>query len=389
MPANELSFEQLSTVLNAITAQATGAQSMAVTDTASFVTVAQTALKAGYDPLLNAISQVVSKTIFSTRPYSRKFGGIQVSNQRFGNITRKLNISDKDWENDARFELEDGKSVDMYKVNKPNILQTNFYGANVFERSITLFKDQLDSAFNSPDDFGQFITMVTTNSSDIIEQSHENLARATIANFIGGKYLGDTESCIHLLTEYNDVTGMNLTASTVYQPANFRPFIQWVYSRIASACSLMSERTQKYHINVTGKPINRHTPLNKQKVYLYAPAQFQTETMVMANTYHNNFLKLADNETVNFWQSVDEPNSINVEPIYLKADGTLQKGQATEINNIFGVIFDEEALGYTSVNQWSAPTPFNAKGGYSNIFYHFTDRYWNDFTENGILLLLD
>ena len=77
MSANELSFEQLSTVLNAITAQATGAKPMAVTDTASFITVAQTALKAGYDPLLNAISQVVSKTIFSTRPYSRKFGGIQ------------------------------------------------------------------------------------------------------------------------------------------------------------------------------------------------------------------------------------------------------------------------------------------------------------------------
>ena len=27
--------------------------------------------------------------------------------------------------------------------------------------------------------------------------------------------------------------------------------------------------------------------------------------------------------------------------------------------------------------------------GYSNIFWHFTDRYWNDFTENGIVLLLD
>ena len=57
-------------------------------------------------------------------------------------------------------------------------------------------------------------------------------------------------------------------------------------------------------------------------------------------------------------------------------------------DHVFGVIFDEEAAGFTEVNEWSASTPFNARGGYSNIFYHFTHRYWNDFTENHIVLLL-
>jgi hypothetical protein len=60
-----------------------------------------------------------------------------------------------------------------------------------------------------------------------------------------------------------------------------------------------------------------------------------------------------------------------------------------ETAGIFGVMFDEAALGYTLVNQWSAPTPFNARGGYSNIFWHETARYWNDFTENGVIFLLD
>jgi len=392
MAVNDLTFNQLSMVLNSIVQQATGQQVQQATNTAEFVSVAQTALKTGYDPVLQAISQVLSRTIFSIRPYTRKFGGLMVSNQQFGNIVRKLNIADKDWEEDSRFELTDQNSVDMYKVNKPSILQTNFYGANVFEKSLTIFKDQLDCAFSNPDEFGRFVSMTMTNASDMIEQAHENLARATLANFIGGKISGDTASVIHLLTEYNTITGLKppLTAETVYQPANFKPFMQWVYSRVASLSSLMTERTQKFHINVTGKEISRHTPVNKQKVYLYAPARYQTETMVLADVYHDNFLRMADNETVNFWQSIDKPDEINVQPVYLQADGTL-KSDDTPLNQkgIFGVMFDEEAAGYTVVNQWSAPTPFNSKGGYSNIFWHFTDRYWNDFTENGIVLLLD
>lgn len=390
MAANDLSFNQLSTVLNSIVAQATGKNQLAITNTSEFISVAQTALKTGYDPLLQSISQVLSRTIFSTRPYYRKFGGIQVDNQKWGNITRKLNISDKDWENDVRFELVDGESVDMYKVNKPNILQTNFYGANVYERSYTIFKDQLDCAFSGPDEFARFLSMVTGNCTDMIEQAHENLARATVANYIGGKVKGDADSCIHLLTEYNALTGLALTKENVYQPANYKPFIDWVYSRIATLTELMTERSQLFHTNITGKTINRHTPLQRQRVYLYAPARFNIESMSLANTYNYNFLKMAYNETVNYWQSIQSPSKINVKPSYLKADGTITTPEAAlEQDDIFGVIFDEEALGYTVMNQWSAATPFNAKGGYSNVFFHFTDRFWNDFTENGLVLLLD
>lgn len=390
MAANDLSFNQLSTVLNSIVAQATGKNPLAITNTSEFISVAQTALKTGYDPLLQSISQVLSRTIFSTRPYYRKFGGIQVDNQKWGNITRKLNISDKDWENDVRFELVDGESVDMYMVNKPNILQTNFYGANVYERSYTIFKDQLDCAFSGPDEFARFLSMVTGNCTDMIEQAHENLARATVANYIGGKVKGDADSCIHLLTEYNALTGLALTKENVYQPANYKPFIDWVYSRIATLTELMTERSQLFHTNITGKTINRHTPLQRQRVYLYAPARFNIESMSLANTYNYNFLKMAYNETVNYWQSIQSPSKINVKPSYLKADGTITTPEdVLEQDDIFGVIFDEEALGYTVMNQWSATTPFNAKGGYSNVFFHFTDRFWNDFTENGLVLLLD
>ena len=389
MAVNDLTFTQAATVLNSIVKQATGQTAQLPTNTAEFVTAAQTALKAGYDPVLNAISQVLSRTIFSIRPYNRKFAGLQVDNQKFGNITRKLNIADKDWEDDARFELVDGQSVDMFKVNKPNILQTNFYGANVYERSYTIFRDQLDNAFTGPEEFSRFLTMVTSNCSDMIEQAHENMARATLANFIGGK-VSATNSVIHLLTEYNTLTGLHLTATTVFEPANYKAFMQWVYARVAAISALMTERSIKFQINVTGKEISRHTPYDRQKVFLFSPTAYQIESQVLADTYHDNYLRYAYNERVNFWQSIDTPDTLNVIPTYMQADGTLTTPQAAvTVSKLFGCIIDEEAVGYTVVNTWSAPTPFNAKGGYSNVFFHFTDRFWNDFTEKGVILLLD
>ena len=392
MAVNDLTITDVGAILTSIAKQATGASTLSVNNTKDFITVAQTALKVGYDPLIASISQVLSKTIFSIRPYYRKFAGINVSNQQFGNITRKLNISDKDWETDERLPLTDAASVDMYKVIKPSILQTNFYGANKYQRHITIFKDQLDTAFSTPDEFGRFITMVMQNATDVIEQGHETLARSVIANFIGG-ILADEDNgtrTIHLLTEYNELTGQTLTAETVYQADNFGNFMKFVVARIKSLSAMFTERTQLYQTQVTDKPITRHTPYRNQKLYLFSPTQYLTETAVLSDLYNDQYMKLMDFERVNFWQNPNSPDALNVMPIYLKSDGTLTS-PAAAVNepHVFGVLFDDEALGYTVVNQWSATTPFNAAGGYSNVYYHFTDRYWNDFTEKGVVLLLD
>lgn len=392
MPANELNINQVSTILNAVVKQATGNTALATVDGNNFATVAQLPLKIGYDPVINAISQVLSSTIFSVRPYSRKFKGINVSSQKFGNITRKLNIADSDWTDDDRQKLTDGESIDMYVVKKPTVLQTNFYGANAFQRQTTIFKDQLDVAFSSQEEFGRFISMLMSNVSDMIEQGHETMARMCILNYVGGKLANEDEvnNRIHLLTEYNELTGLTLNEKDVYKPENFPSFMKFVVARIKAISNLMTERSKKFHTNVTGKEIMRHTPLSKQKVYLLAPQQYLMETSVLSDLFNDKYMKMTDLELVNFWQNIDKPSDIDIKPIYMDKNGALkQPASAIKEPHLFGVIFDEEALGYTTVNNWSAPTPFNARGGYHNIFWHYTDRYWNDFTENGVVLLLD
>ena len=73
----------------------------------------------------------------------------------------------------------------------------------------------------------------------------------------------------------------------------------------------------------------------------------------------------------------------------MDANGSIVEGDETTVDKLIGVIFDRDAVGYTTIHNWSATTPFNAKGGYWNAFHHFTERWYNDFTEKGLVLLLD
>jgi len=400
--ANDLSFNQLSTVLTAITNQATGVNNIKPLDTSSFVSVAQTALKTGYDPLTTAISQVLSKTIFSVRPYIRKFKGLNVSNQRYGNHVRKLLTIDKPFEDDDRLKLADGESIDQYKVNKPKVLQTNFYGANVYQKSVTIYKDQLDCAFSSPDEFASFISMVMQNASDMIEQAHEETARATINNLVSGIYKGETTTgaqavatanggrrAINLLTLYNQMNGSTLKVADVFKAVNFESFVKFAFSTINTIADLMTDRNTLFSSQLTDYTVIRHTPKDRMKFYLYTDLVNKINSEVYSSVFNPDFLKLVDFERVNFWQSALNPSQISTKPNILYKDGTVKAASETTISNLFGVLFDEEAAGYTTVNEWSQPSPFNARGGYYNQFWHFTDRYWNDFTENAVIFFIE
>jgi hypothetical protein len=403
MAINDLSFNQLSTVLTEITNQATGVKNAAPVDTSSFVSVAQTALKTGYDPLSTAISQVLSRTIFSVRPYTRKFKGLNVSNQRYGNHVRKLLTIDKPFEDDDRLKLVDGESIDQYKVNKPKVLQTNFYGANVYQKSTTIYKDQIDCALSSPDEFASFISMVTQNSSDMIEQAHEETARATIANLIGGIYAAevlDTSTdllaranggrrAINLLKLFNESTGRALKVVDVFKTENFESFVKFAFSTVNTIADLMTDRNSLFCSQLTDYKVLRHTPKERMKFYLYTDLVNKINSEVYSTVFNPDFLKVVDFEKVNYWQAALSPSSINVKRTMLKKDGTLSVGVQSKIDNVFGVLFDEDAAGYTTVNEWAQPSPFNARGGYYNQFWHFTDRYWNDFTENAVIFFIE
>lgn len=387
---NEMDFTQVSAILTEVAAQAQGTKQIAPVDTASFIAMATTTLNTGYDKVINAISQVLSRTIFSQRPYNRKLRGMKADAIRFGNHVRKITILDGDLENDDRQSLTDGESIDMQVVKKPKALQTNFYGIDVWQKHITIFKDQLDVAFNGPEEFGRFISMVYQNISDQIEKVHEETARAVLANMIAAKVKADAPNVFYLLDEYNAATGESLTADNYQDPDNYPNFSKWVFGFINTISDLMTERSAKFHMNITGKTIMRHTPKANQKMYIYSPEINQINARIFSSIFGPEFLKLVDFEKVNFWQNINDPRKVQVKPSYMDiSDGTvIEDSDAMTVDGIFGVLFDEEACGFTTVNTWSAAAPFNARGGYTNMYWHFSERPWSDLSENFVVFLL-
>lgn len=397
--ANDLTFHQLSTVLNAITAQATGSASLAVVDTSTFVTAGQEALKAGYDTLSTAISQVLSKTIFSIRPYSAKFKGLEMTEQQYGNITRKLSPVDKGFVDDVSIDptaIVDGGSVDPFVITKPLVQQENFYGMEVFKKPLTIYDWQLDQAFSGPDQFASFIAMMMQNASDMLEQARENTKRMTIVNLIGailGNYA--TNQNVKLVTAYNSYIGASpaLTwADIKANNATYQHFMRFAYAKIATVAALLTERSAKFHVSLTGKTIMRHTPYADQRLYMLGQERYDMEAQVLADAFHDNYLQYADVETVNFWQSINTPDTINVTPSYLATSGanagTIQKGSAVNKAGIFAVLMDRDAAGVVQMNE-RARTQYNARGEYTNYFFSVCQRYFNSFTENAVVFTLD
>ena len=407
MAVNSLTFEQISTVLNSLYQQATGRTALTAQTTGDFVSVAQATISAGNDAVMNAISNVLSRTIFSIRPYNAKFVGLEKSLDRWGAYMRKLSIADSDWADDTAYNYPvtydstqdpatgNGGTVDQWTIKKPDVLQTNFFGMSIYGDHISIMEDQLETAFKGPDELGSFLSLITTNLSNRLEVSRDTIARGLVSNLIASLVSENkTERVVHLLTEYNTLCGLTgddaLTSSTVYQPDNFAPFMKWVYSRISQISGLMTEHSEMFQTIVNSKHVLRNTPQPRQKIYMYAPARYQIDARVMADTYHDSYLKYADVETVNFWQSIKTPDTVKCKPTYTHTDGTAKTpGSAVTQANIFGVIFDEDAMGYALLDRRIVPTPVNASGLYRNLWVHCKQKVFMDNTEKAAVLLLD
>ena len=390
MAVNQMEITDVYQILNSLHTQATGKQSIAPTNTGEFVSMATTTLSVGVDIVYDQLMNIIAKTVFSSRPYNMKFKRLLADNLRWGGIIRKISMADKDALADRAFHnIVDGQSVDHYIVNKANVLEMRFYGSDVYQDMYTTFREQLVNAFSGPEQLGSFIAMVAQEMSNKWEQYLEELARGALDNFIGAKVSLDN-GVVHLLTEYNTATGNSLTRTDIWKAENVKPFFEWVKGHIDTLSRRMTERSGLYQVQVTGKYINRHTPYDKQKVYLSSDYLDIMNTTVLSEAFHNEELDYRDVLGVSYWQSINSPTSISVTPSIMGEDGTVTVSQEpVVVTDIFGVMFDEDAIAINIIDNIIVNTPLNARGLYYNTWLTSHTRYTNDLTEKGIVLLLD
>lgn len=400
----DFAIKQAATILNAVVAQQTGTSALAnINNLNDFISVAEVALKTGVDPVLNAVSQVWRNTVFAVRDYDIPLSTLRMTAQRYGNATRKLSPVAATMEDDEAYKypaaydstqtvpMGDGQTIDMFKIRKQKTLQTAFYGSLVYEQAYSIFREQFECAFHSPEELVRFMQMNVTERMNDRRSYEEAKARLLQANFIAALIdEADTTRVIHLLTEYNTATGLSLTATTVMQPANFVGFVRWVYARIKTIIGLMAHRSNAFQTNITGYNILRHTDARNVRVALYRPLMEQINSSVLSGLYHNDLMTLPTYEAVDFWQSIKSPQGINIKAVYTTTAGAVKQSTNNVTSSVVvGLIHDKDALGYSWINPTTAVTPLNAAGLYYNEFYHAHFSTLSDNTEKAVVLCLD
>lgn len=388
-----MSFEDAAAILTSLAQQATGQAVQAVTDLSSYISVGQQTLRTGYDPLNIGLSQMVNKTIFSFRPYRGALASLDRDSNEWGAITRKVNAINQPVESEGSYALTDGQhSPDMFDVRKPKLWQSNFYGFDVWADHVSVTRKQLKNAVLNPAEMGRLMDLILGTKANEMEISRVAFRRATLANMIAAIVaLNNPVQIRHLLTEYNTATGLSLTAITVMQPANYAPFIRWAYAQIAKVSDLLEEPNATYHLNPSAGTILRHTPKADQRLYVYSGALHDIDAQVLATTFNDERVKLpAVTESVNFWQSPDSPQEINIIPAYIDATGAVVANPtAQNVEAIFAVLLDRDAVGVNFYDQDVNVSPYEVAGQYYNYWYHDGHRYYNDVTENAVVFLMD
>lgn len=393
--ANTLTIDQASTLFNAILAQSKGGAVLATVNTKDFVTLAQHAINVvGYDDLLTAMSKVISRSIFSVRPYTRKLQFLQNDTVEFGAFDRKLSAIDPVLRDNDALKVINGQSIDPYLVEKPQVYQANFYGAETFEVLQTIYKQQLKPALLNEGEWAQYLTMVLTAMQNVVEKTYEDTARMTVVNLIAGTMsTGVASQQVHLLTEYNSLTGQSLTLAQAMAPAAFPDFARWIFSRITSLSKALREYSYLYHVNPTaatpiGGNISRHSDTDEQRLVLYEPFFQRVASNVLSVSFNDRYLQLLPYEGVTFWQNPLNPQSIDVDAGYVDSAGAVQHA-AVSSNVVLGILFDQDAAGTVLLQDDSYTSPFNIRGEYWNVVTKGIKRYYNDNTENAVVLLLD
>lgn len=393
--ANTLTPVDVYALFNEIVSQATGRSDLKAVDSSSFQTVGEIVLRTGTENILNSVSTVLSRTIFSVRPYRAKLSSLAVSESRWGGQVRKIVTmydeaeKTEDWNTDSNpTQLDDGVAVDMYKIRKPKVLQLNFYGTKLLQKHITRFRDQLSLAFSDEREFLAFIDSVMIEFFNEVELLNETKSRLALISHIAGM-VNMGIGVIDLVSEYNTKYGTTYTRAELLS-SQLPSFMKFAASTIKIYSMRLTDMTTNYHANLDGQPkIMRHTPKERQKMIMYNPVYVEAESEVYSSLFNPQYLEIGDFEGVNYWQSQDEPTQIKIKPNILDTTtGASKDGVETTIPYCLGILFDEEALGVLPQFDYASSTPFNSAGGYWNMYMHWRFNVYSDYTENAVVFVL-
>ena len=412
-------------IMTALARQATGQTAIASVTLGNYVSVGETVMATGLENVFNALSVVIGRTLMGVRPYNAKLNKINaISTAGYTNRLRKISFYSKDPKNSGYFNtdlftnLADGftagqnessgtpqSTKSQFEQCQALPLEFSFGGSVTWQHGITYYKKQIAAAFRDPMEMAQFVAGIMTEHGNDIEQTKEAFNRLIILNRILEVYLYNAQSwttgqVVNLTTAYNTFFGTNYTSAQL-RTTYAKSFLEFMTATINQVSDFMTERTTARHLPMT-KSVNgvaysvlRHTPKNRQVLYLYQPLFRFAETLVLPELFNEKRLNIETQyEPVDFWQSnttdAARPTVKGNPAYYDKVTGKqLVSADTITLDYVVGMLTDEDAMMVDYQLEDADTSPMEARKGYRTTWLTISKNAISDPTENTVIFIMD
>lgn len=415
-------------IINEMVRQGTGQKALAATDISSFVSAGETLLASGTENVMNTLSLVIGRTFVATRPYKAKFSKVNAINtDAYTNRLRKISYYNRDAKASGYFNTDlyknlantftNGQNIagtpptpqstkSMWEQETPAVAEFNFAGSTVWDVQLTKYEKQIRAAFRGPQELADFVNGIITEKANDIESEKEAWNRMAVVSKIASVYDYATnegvmtESAINLTSAFNTYYNISPAYTTQELLSTYlKDFLPFMVATIKEYMDYLTERSARFHLPMTKTidgvqySILRHTPKDRQRLYLYEPLFRKAEALVLPEIFHDNMLDIEKQyEGVNFWQSNESeatrPSISLTTALYDVNTGAQKQGAAVSLDYVVGMLTDEDALMTDFQMDDVYTTPVEARKGYRNTWWHFSKNIINDPTENCIIFYM-
>ena len=376
-----MKVKQIYSIVNDITGEILGKTDLVKEDLSNIVDVGKEIFDStSVDNYVRTLVDRVGKVIFVSRPYSGNTPSVLMDSWDYGAVVEKISCELPEAVENKSWDLQDGQDYSPNVFYKPEISAKFFNNKMTFEIDMSFTERQIKSSFASASEINSFLSMIYNAVEKSFTVKIDGLIQRTINNMIAETLANDTTGikAVNLLKMYNEKFGTTLKAKDSITNKEFIRFASMTMGLYIDRLSRISTL-----FNIGGK--DRFTSNDMLHVIMLSDFKASANSYLQSDTFHNEFTKLPNAETVPYWQGSGSDFSFEkVSAINVNTSG----GKTVSKSGILAVMFDRDAVGVSNLDR-RVTTNYNAKGEFYNNFFKMDCGAFNDLNENFIVFFVE
>ena len=396
-----MTVNQVYAFLNDALQQSIGAKAIDTEDLTGLVSTGNALLdsSADLDKFLGVLTDRIGRVVLRNLDLTVNYPNIVKNGFEFGAALEKISIQPLPTQANTAWEIGDvSYTPSQFAISKGDAFVSIFKDVDTWKVRITIPDSLFKTAFTSPAEMGAFIDGLTNSLTESMTLAINQMNKVCVNNFVGQILYDDKHVC-HLLTEYNTAYP-GATISTAEEAMHEASFLKFAGKRIEDHMRYMNEPNVGYNKGVNGNAAVRRTARDNMHVFMLSEFNSAYDLYLTADTFHDNMVGLPFFQPVTAWQDAwGEHETSPGSGTYVKDDQpsfkaastidiTTSDGDSVNVDYIVCALADREALGTTMYGVKSSSVR-NDEDEYTNLATKATIGYFNDFTEQGMVFVVD